>query len=101
MATPGPLLVQFAQVRAMLLGYARPSLSEPVRMSCMFGLSPRTLIGCPFSSSALALLILLFALCRSGTLVAMTAPLAFCHGPLPIRSRALTAFAPPRPFVLR
>ena len=37
-------LVQFRQVRSMLGGKARPSLSEPVRMSCMLGLSPRTLM---------------------------------------------------------
>jgi hypothetical protein len=34
---------------------------------------------------------LLFSLCRSSTLVATTWPLKFCHGPLPMRSRALTA----------
>src|SRR5215510_9993484 len=33
---------------------------------------------------------LLLSLCRSATLVAITVPLAFCHGPLPMRSRALT-----------
>ena len=82
--------VQLLQVRLRLPANALPSMSEPVSMSCMLGVSPRILIGSPFSSSAVALLILLLALCRSSTLVAMTAPLAFCHGPLPIRSRALT-----------
>jgi hypothetical protein len=31
----------------------------------------------------------------------MTSPLAFCHGPLPILSRALTAGAPPTPLLLK
>src|SRR4029077_834512 len=41
---------------------------------------------------------LLLSLCRSSRLVATTWPLKFCHGPLPMRSRALTAgFAPSFP----
>src|SRR5688572_30683769 len=68
---------------------ARPSGCEPVRMSWRFGLSPRPLTIWPFSSSPVCLLILLFA-CRSSTLRAISSPFAFFHGPLPIRSRALT-----------
>src|SRR3954463_16324496 len=44
---------------------------------------------------------LLFSLCRSSTLLAITSPLKFCHGPAPIRSRALTAVAPSTAWVLR
>src|SRR5215510_5590362 len=90
MALPNVLLVQLLQVRLRLPGNAFPSMSEPVMMSCMLGVSPRILTGSPFSLSAVVRPILLLALCRSATLVAITAPLAFCHGPLPMRSRALT-----------
>src|SRR5262245_14701884 len=45
----------------------------------------------PFSESAVALVMLLPALCRSETSLATTSPLAFFHGPLPMRSLALTA----------
>src|SRR5215470_8703582 len=44
---------------------------------------------------------LLLALCRSSTFCATTSPLKFCHGPRPMRSRALTAWAPPTPWVER
>src|SRR5215470_8626655 len=37
--------------------------------------------------------------CKSSTFCATTVPFAFCHGPLPIRSRAL--MAPPAALVLR
>ena len=56
----------------------------------MFGVSLRPLTTVPFSVSAVCLVSLLFALCRSSTLVAITTPWTFCHGPLPMRSRALT-----------
>ena len=49
----------------------------------------------PFSVSAVSLLRLL-APCSSATLLATTTPLALRHGPGPMRSRALTAAAPPR-----
>src|SRR5258708_37953715 len=60
----------------------------------MCGLSPLALMVSPFSLSPVSLLILLLLLCRSSTSFAMTAPLAFFHGPLPMRSRALTAGLP-------
>src|SRR5207247_1722471 len=72
---------------------AVPSGFEPVRMSCLF--IPSSLVGTisPFSVSAVCLFRLLVA-CSSVTSFAMTTPLAFCHGPFPMRSRALTACAP-------
>src|SRR3954447_25711904 len=90
MALPwGAPLAQLLQVRLKLPGNARPSACEPVSMSCWLGVSPRTLVGSPFSLSPVSLLILLLSLCRSSTFCAMTTPLAFFHGPGPMRSRAL------------
>src|SRR5262245_19416090 len=99
-AVPWPLCVQLPQVWSSPGGKARPSGVEPVRMSCRFGVSPRPLITSPFSLSAVCLLILLFP-CSSSTSLAITTPVAFCHGPRPMRSRALTAGAPPEACVLR
>src|SRR5215470_19549259 len=62
-------------------------------MSCMLGVSPRPLTVAPFSVSAVCLL-MLFLPWSSATSLAIISPLAFFHGPLPIRSRALTASAP-------
>ena len=56
----------------------------------MFGVSPRPLTTSPFSVSAVCLL-RLFAPCSSVTFWATTTPLALRHGPVPMRSRALTA----------
>src|SRR5919108_38665 len=55
-----------------------PSGCEPVRMSCMFGVSPRPFTTPPFSVSAVSLVIL-FLPCSSATSFAMTTPLAFCQ----------------------
>src|SRR5882724_4572110 len=101
MAVPVVLLVQLRQVMSSLPENARPSGCEPVRMSCMFGLSPLALMVSPFSLSPVSLLILLLLLCRSSTSLAMTTPLVFCHGPLPMRSRALTAGLPSAALVLK
>src|SRR5947207_9954140 len=95
---PSALLVQLVQVASSGPGIAVPSCWLPVRISCWFGVSPRPLIGLPFSSSAVSLLTLFLSLCRSATLAAISTPLAFDHGPLPIRSLALT---PPWPCVQR
>src|SRR5205823_10832371 len=78
-----------------------PAGSEPVRMSCVFTASPRPLTTSPFSVSAVCLLMLLPAECRSSTLLATTTPLALRHGPLPMRSRAFTPASPPGAVVLR
>ena len=67
----------------------------------MFGLSPLALMVSPFSLSPVSLLILLLLLCKSSTSFAMTTPLAFCQGPLPIRSSALTAGLPSAALVLK
>ena len=53
------------------------------------------------SLSDVALVRLLAALCRSATSLATTTPLEFCHGPLPMRSRALTAGLPSAAWVDR
>src|SRR6185436_2615889 len=79
----------------------RPAGSDPVRMSCSFGVSPRPLTISPFSVSAVSLLILPLPECSSATLLATTTPLALRHGPLPMRSRALTPASPPGAVVLR
>src|SRR5689334_4882590 len=78
-------------------GNAVPSGREPVRMSCLFGVSPRPLTTSPFSVSDVCLPSL-FVPCNSSRLFATTSPFALRQGPLPIRSRALTA---PGPCVLR
>src|SRR5437867_1938107 len=90
-------IFQLPHVRSSPAAKAVPSGWEPVRMSCMFGVSPRPLTFSPFSVSAVSL-VRLFLPWSSATSFAMTAPLAFCQGPLPMRSRALTA---PGPCVLR
>src|SRR5204863_6496521 len=100
MALPKLPLLQLLQVRFMLGGNERPSRVEPVSISCWFGVSPRTLVGSPFSLRPFALLIWALV-CRSFTSLAMTTPLAFCHGPLPMRSRALVPGAAGVELVLR
>src|SRR3982751_467781 len=90
MAAPCVLLVQFLQVRSSPAANAVPSACDPVSTSWRFGVSPRPLMISPFSESAVCLVRLL-APCSSATSLATTTPFEFCHGPLPIRSRALTA----------
>ena len=90
-ALPKVLLDQLLQVRFMLPGQAVPSICEPVSTSCQFGVMPKPATMVPRSVSEFSGPSLLLSLCRSSTLVAITVPLAFCHGPLPMRSRALTA----------
>src|SRR5262245_22157207 len=84
---------------------ARPSESEPVSMSCWFGVLPTPLTSAPFSVSALGLRTLLRSRsrspCRSATFHAISCPLALYQGPLPMRSRALTGPCVPAATVLR
>src|SRR5258708_37875481 len=101
MAEPSPLFVQFPQVVSPPAVEKRPCGSEPVRISCALTASPRPLTVSPFSVNAVCLVILFESEWRSSTLFATTTPLAFCHGPLPTRSRALTPAAPPGSVVLR
>ena len=101
MAEPAPLCVQPPQVVSVAEVSRRPSAVEPVSMSCMLTASPRPLTTSPFSVSEFCLLSWLPALCRLSTLVATTTPLAFCHGPRPMRSRALTAGLAPLAGALR
>src|SRR5207237_7125440 len=100
-AEPCVLLVQFLQVRSSPAANAVPSGCDPVNTSWRLGVSPRPLMTSPFSESAVCLVRLLLALWRSATSLAMTAPLAFFHGPLPIRSLALTAGWPSAACVAR
>src|SRR3954469_24681919 len=93
-AAPCVLLDQFLQVRSSPAAKAVPSACEPVSTSCRFGVSPRPLMTSPFSESAVCLERLLLAPCRSATSLATTTPLAFFHGPLPMRSFALIAGLP-------
>src|SRR4051795_8319600 len=88
-AAPCVLLVQFLQVRSSPAANAVPSGCDPVRASWRFGVSPRPLMTSPFSLSAVCF-VRLFAPCSSATSLAMTTPLEFCQGPLPMRSRAFT-----------
>src|SRR4051812_17064512 len=85
-AAPWVLLVQFLHVRSSPAAKAVPSGCEPVSTSWRFGVSPRPLMTSPFSESALCLVSALVP-CNSATSLAITAPLEFFHGPLPIRSR--------------
>src|SRR5262249_46893947 len=101
MADPSPLLVQLPQVVSPPAVENGPIGSEPVRMSCIFTLSPRPLTISPFPLSAISLVILASSECRSSTLLPTTLPLAFCHGPLPMRSRALMPAPPPGIVVLK
>src|ERR1700736_5353402 len=100
-AEPCVLLVQFLQVRSLSAANAVPSGCDPVSTSWRFGVSPRPLMTSPFSLSAVCLVRLLALLCRSATSLAITTPLEFCHGPLPIRSFALTAGLPSAAWVER
>src|SRR5882762_6886170 len=93
-ADPCVELVQFLQVRSSPAANAVPSGCDPVSTSWRFGVSPRPLTTSPFSESEVCLVRLLPAECRSATSLATTTPLAFFHGPLPMRSRAFTAGAP-------
>jgi hypothetical protein len=91
----GPPFVQLPQVmsgKRPIGGCAVPSMREPVRMSCLFGLSVRPFTRRPRSSSADSLVMLAFAECRSSTFLAMRTPFALYQGPLPMRSRACTTF---------
>src|SRR5688500_18708962 len=95
-ALPAPLLVQLLHVVfAALPSSVRPCESDPVRMSCWFGVSPRPFTGSPFSLSANSLLMLLRSRCRSPcrslTFLAISAPFALYQGPVPMRSRAFAA----------
>src|SRR3954471_7997732 len=101
MADPSPLFVQFPQVVSPPAVENMPVGSEPVRMSCIFTLSPRPLTISPFSVKAVSLVMLAFSECRSSTLLPTITPLALCHGPLPMRSRALMPASPPGIVVLR
>src|SRR5258705_7137875 len=92
-AAPCVELVQFLQVRSSPAANAVPSGCDPVSTSCRLGVSPRPLMTSPFSLKALCLVRPL-ALCSSATSLATTTPLAFFHGPLPMRSRAFTAGLP-------
>src|SRR4051812_5255301 len=99
-AAPCVLLDQFLQVRSSPAAKAVPSACEPVSTSCRFGVSPRPLMTSPFSESAVCLVRPLVP-CSSATSLATTTPLEFFHGPLPIRSRALTAGLPSAAWVER
>jgi hypothetical protein len=46
-------------------------------------------MGWPFSFNAVSMSMLLDGECRSATDLAITTPFTFCHGPFPMRSRAL------------
>src|SRR6267142_1509879 len=100
-AEPSPLFAQLPQVVSPPAVEKRPDGSEPVRMSCSFGCSPRPLIGSPFSDSAVCLLMFALSECRSSRFFATTTPLALRHGPLPMRSRAFTPASPPGSQVLK
>src|SRR3989441_12492855 len=100
-AEPSPLFVQLPHVVSPPAVETFPAGSEPVRMSCMFTASPRPLTTSPFSVSAVCLLMLLPAECRSSTLLATVTSLALRHGPLPMRSRAFTPASPPGNVVLK
>src|SRR5262249_24816296 len=100
-AEPSPLLVQLPQLVSPPAVEYMPIGSEPVSMSCSFGVSPRPFTGSPFSVRAVSLLILALAECRSPRLFATTTPFALRQGPFPLRSRALTPAAPLGSVVLR
>src|SRR4051812_9224315 len=94
MAEPAESLAQLLHVvPAGVPNKTRPNESEPVRMSCVLGVSPRPFTGRPFSLSANSLLTEFrsrwISPWRSATFHAMSAPFALYHGPLPMRSRAL------------
>src|SRR5215510_1804180 len=96
------LLVQLLHVvNVTLPGTSRPVESEPVSMSCMFGVLPTPLTSSPFSLSAVGLRMLLRSWCKSSTFDATSAPRALNHGPRPMRSRAcVTPFAPCAPALM-
>src|SRR3979411_73828 len=78
-----------------------PATWEPARISWRLGLSPRPLTTSPFSVRDVCLPRLFLSPCRSATFSATRTPLALYQGPLPMRSRALTAVWVPEAVVLR
>jgi hypothetical protein len=106
---PAARAVVMADHRASRGGVARPVAARRVeRAGKRASLAVRTgenvvdvrrvatpLTGMPFSVSACVLLTWLrsrmMSPCRSATVAAMRAPFALCHGPVPMRSRALIA----------
>src|SRR4029077_12976146 len=68
-AEPWVLFAQLPHVRSSAPANAVPSGCEPVRISCMFGVSPRPFTISPFSVSAVCLLMLLVP-CSSARLFA-------------------------------
>src|SRR6202012_2626655 len=101
MALPYWLVVYLFHVRFILVSKARPSAVEPVMASCQFGVMPKPEILAPRSVSAVSWVSLLLGPWRSSTFCAMTSPLKFCQGPLPIRSRALITLTAPLGVELR
>lgn len=83
---PSPELVQSPQELPDKL----PSRPEPVRMSCLLGLSPRPLMTSPASLKEFFLLSALSSEYRLSMLSATLTLFAFNYGPLPMRSRALS-----------
>jgi len=100
-APSGLLLVQLPHVVSAAPVARVPSRFDPVRMSCVFGVSPRPFTTAPFSVSEVSLPSLLLSLWRSATFSATFTPLALYQGPAPMRSRALTAGCDPAAATLR
>ena len=65
---------------------------EPVKMSCLLGFSTTVIDGLALFVERRVLVTLFLAECSSSTLLAIITPLALCHGPAPMRSRACTTF---------
>src|SRR5260221_8483512 len=89
-AEPCVLLVQFLQVLSSPAGNAVPSARDPVSTSWRFGASPHPVLASPLSVSAVFFVEVVLP-GGSAASFALTTPLAFCQGPLPLRSRAFTA----------
>src|SRR5262252_6676539 len=70
-------------------------------MSCWLGVSPRPFTTPPVSVSAVCLVMRWLMPCNSSRSEAIKTPFALYQGPLPMRSRALTADPPPAALVLR
>src|SRR5258708_12544742 len=94
-AEPSPLLLQLPQVVSPPAVEKRPEGSEPVRMSCSFGVSPRPLIGSPFSVGPVCFVMFALSECRSPTFFATPTPLPLPHHPLPTPSPPPPPPSPP------
>ena len=100
-ARAAALFVRWLHVTCPAAGVSEPSDWDPVRTSGRVGVSPRPFTVSAFAVRMLCLVRVAPSPCSWATLWAIRTPFALYHGPVPIRSRALTASCPVTAAVLR